>query len=83
MVLPHGGSKKQKAMLMGVGLDNKDGHARITKGDNFVMVGGSEETHERMTETAIKVNEKLSAKGKALEEVSPKELIDIIQDVRK
>jgi len=83
MVLPRGGSKKQKAMLMGVGLDNKDGHARITKGDNFVMVGGSEETHERMTETAIKVNEKLSAKGKALEEVSPKELIDIIQDVRK
>ena len=83
MVVPRGGSKKQKAMLMGVGLDNKDGHARITKGDNFVMVGGSEETHERMTETAIKVNEKLSAKGKALEEVSPKELIDIIQDVRK
>lgn len=83
MVLPRGGSKKQKAMLMGVGLDNKDGHARITKGDNFVMVGGSEETHERMTETAIKVNEKLSAKGKALEEVSPKELIDIIHDVRK
>jgi heptaprenylglyceryl phosphate synthase len=83
MVLPRGGSKKQKAMLMGVGLDNKDGHARITKGDNFVMVGGSEETHERMTETAIKVNEKLSAKGKALEEVSPKELIDIIHDIRK
>ncbi len=83
MVLPRGGSKKQKAMLMGVGLDNKDGHSRITKGDNFVMVGGSEETHERMTETAIKVNEKLSAKGKALEEVSPKELIDIIHDVRK
>lgn len=83
MVLPRGGSKKQKAMLMGVGLDNKDGHSRITKGDNFVMVGGSEETHERMTETAIKVNEKLSAKGKALEEVSPKELIDIIHDIRK
>ena len=83
MVLPRGGSKKRKAMLMGVGLDNKDGHTRVTKGDNFVMMGGSEETHERMTETAIKVNEKLSARGKALEEVSPKELIDIIHDVHK
>ncbi len=80
MVAPRGGSKKQKAILMGVGLDNKDGHTRVTKGDNFVMMGGSEETHERMTETAIKVNEKLSAKGKVLEEVSPKELIDIIHD---
>ncbi|MFA6100681.1 MAG: hypothetical protein WCV67_09615 [Victivallaceae bacterium] len=83
MVLPRGSSKKRKAMLMGVGLDNKDGHTRVTKGDNFVMMGGSEETHERMTETAIKVNEKLSARGKALEEVSPKELIDIIHDVHK
>jgi hypothetical protein len=82
MVIPRGGQKKRKAMLMGVGLDNKDGHTRITKGDNFVMMGGSEETHERMTETAIKINEKLSAKGKALEEVSPKELIDIIHNAR-
>ncbi|MHB9139906.1 MAG: hypothetical protein ACYC4Q_10945 [Victivallaceae bacterium] len=80
MVAPGRGSKKRKAMLMGLGLDNKDGHTRVTKGDNFVMMGGSEETHERMTETAIKVNEKLSAKGKALEEVSSKELIDIIHE---
>lgn len=80
MVAPARGSKKSKAMLMGLGLDNKDGHTRVTKGDNFVMMGGSEETHERMTETAIKVNEKLSAKGKVLEEVSHKELIDIIHD---
>lgn len=83
MVLPRGGSKKRKALLMGVGLDNQDGHARITKGSNFVMMGGSEETHERMTETAIKVNEKLSAKGKALEDVSAKELIDLVNEVRK
>ena len=39
------------AMMMGIGFDNKDGHKRITKGENFVLVGGSEETHERMTET--------------------------------
>jgi hypothetical protein len=80
MVAPRKGLKKQNAMLMGLGLDNKDGHTRVTKGDNFVMMGGSEETHERMTETAIKVNEKLSAKGKGLEEVSRKELIDIIHE---
>jgi hypothetical protein len=71
---------KGKAMLMGVGLDNKDGHKRITKGENFYLVGGSEETHERMTETAIKVNEKLDAKGKRLEEVSKEEFIDIISE---
>ncbi len=69
-----------KSLLMGLGLDNKDGHKRLTRGDNFVMVGGSEETHERMTETAIRFNEKLEKRGKSLEELSPEEFRDIIRD---
>jgi len=55
--------------MLGVGLDN-DGHKRLTSGPNFVLVGGSQETHEVMTEKAIKINEKLAASGKQLEEVS-------------
>lgn len=66
--------------MMGVGLDNKDGHKRVTKGDNFYLVGGSEETHERMVETSIKVNEKLSKKGKTLGEVSKEEFCDIVRE---
>lgn len=66
--------------MMGIGLDNQDGHKRITRGDNFFMVGGSEETHERMTETAIKVNEKLQSKGKRLEDVSHQEFIDLVSE---
>ena len=73
-------SEKRAAMMMGLGLDSKDGHKRITKGDNFVLFGGSEETHERMTETAIKVNEKLAAKGKTLNDVSSEEFRDLIQE---
>jgi len=69
--------------MLGVGLDNQDGHKRITKGDNFYLVGGSEESHERMTETAIKVNEKLSSKGKTLEDISEKEFIDIVREVNE
>ena len=75
-----GQKKKRKAMLLGVGLDS-DGHKRITTGPNFALVGGSEETHERMTETAIKINEKLKARGKALETVSRDEFDDIAQEV--
>jgi hypothetical protein len=69
-----------KAMLLGVGLD-ADGHKRLTTGPNFALVGGSEETHEVMTEKAIKINEKLTAKGKALEEVSREEFDDIAASV--
>jgi hypothetical protein len=72
-----------KAMMMGIGLDNKDEHKRITKGDNFYLVGGSEETHERMTETAVKVNEKLKQKGKHLEEISNREFVDIVREVNE
>ncbi len=34
--------QNHSAMLLGVGLDNRDGHQRITRGDNFCLVGGSE-----------------------------------------
>ncbi|MCK5844973.1 MAG: hypothetical protein KAG97_09715 [Victivallales bacterium] len=73
-------AKPGKAMLFGVGFDSKDEHTRITKGENFRLVGGSEETHDRMTETAIKVNERLDSKGKVLEEVSKDEFTDILRE---
>jgi len=72
--------KKRKALILGVGLDS-DGHKRITTGDNFALVGGTEETHDRMTEKAIKINEKLKERGKQLEEVSREEFDDIAHEV--
>ena len=72
--------RNRQAMLLGVGLDNNDGHKRVTKGDNFYLAGGSEETHERMTETAIKFNEKLARKGKNLKELSPEEFRDMMRE---
>jgi len=71
---------RRKAVLLGLGLDS-DGHKRVTKGANFLLVGGTEETHEVLTEKAIKINEKLAAKGKQLEEVSREEFDDIAHSV--
>jgi hypothetical protein len=72
--------KKKASIILGVGLDS-DGHKRVTTGPNFALVGGSRETHEVMTEKAIKINEKLAAKGKRLEEVSREEFEDIAHSV--
>ncbi len=66
------------AGLLGVGLDNADGHKRITTGERFAIVGGSEETHGRMTETVVKTFETLKTRGKQLEQVEPKELAEIL-----
>ncbi len=70
----------KNAIMLGVGLDG-DGHRRLTKGDNFYLVGGSEETHEKMEETAIKVNEKLARRGKKLADVSREEFSDLLGEV--
>ncbi len=66
--------------MLGVGLDS-DGHKRLTTGPNFLLMGGSQETHDVMTEKAIKINEKLAARGKQLEETSAEEFDDIAQSV--
>ncbi|MGD0614038.1 MAG: hypothetical protein ABSA69_01190 [Verrucomicrobiota bacterium] len=74
------GKPRPKAIMLGIGLD-ADGHKRLTTGPNFALVGGSEETHELMTEKAIKINEKLTVRGKQLEDVTGQEFDDIAHSV--
>ncbi len=70
-------AKKTKKTLLGLGLDAKDGHVRITKGENFHLVGGSEETHGTMQEKAIKLNEHLKKRGQSLDTIGPDEFAEI------
>ncbi len=70
---------KVRAGLLGLALDHDDGHKRLTTGEQFVLVGGSEETHGRMTETVVKTFEELKRRHKRLESVEPKELAEILQ----
>jgi hypothetical protein len=74
------GQRDQTAIMVGVGLDS-DGHKRVTTGENFVLAGGTQETHEVMTEKAIKINEKLRERGKQLGQVSREEFDDIASSV--
>jgi hypothetical protein len=71
--------KRGFGALLGLGFDNDDGHKRITTGEQFAILGGSAETHERMTETVVKTFEELKQRGKHLNEVRPVELADIIK----
>ena len=71
-------ARKKKSHILGLGLDG-DGHKRITQAENFSVIGGTEDTHDGMTETLMKTFEDLKRKGKELEETSAKELSDIIR----
>jgi hypothetical protein len=70
---------RRQAALLGLGLDNDDGHKRITTGENFAILGGSAETHEKMTETVVKTFEELKRRRKPLVAVEPKELAEILE----
>ncbi len=67
--------------ILGVGLDCKDGQTRLTRGPNFALVGGSEETHEVMQETICKVNENLNKRGKELNDTTRSEFIEVLHEV--
>ena len=71
----------KKAWVLGLGLDNRDGHTRVTSGENFKLFGGSQETHGVMTEKAIKLNEQLKRLGKTLDTISQEEFHEIAHRV--
>ena len=78
-------NKKKTARItgiLGLGLDNEDGHVRITRGKNFQILFGSEATHERMQETCIKINERLDKQGKTLGDLTHKDLVNLMTDVQ-
>jgi hypothetical protein len=75
--------KRERATLVGLAFDADDGHTRLTRGDNFVLCGGSQETHAVMQETAQKINEHLERRGQHLEDVSIGQLRDICESIRR
>jgi len=70
--------ESKNAHLLGVGLDGSDGHTRVTRAEDFSIVGGSDETHTRMTETLIRTFEDLGRRGRSLDKVEKKELAELI-----
>jgi len=71
--------KAAPTRLLGLGLDGKDGHRRLTKGEGFLLAGGSEETHERMTGAVVRTVEDLGRKGRDLGSAESSEVIDLLR----
>jgi hypothetical protein len=68
------------AGVLAVGLDGADGHRRITRTEEMVLVGGSAETHERMQETAIRFAEELEKRGRSLQDTPAREAIEMLRE---
>ena len=73
-------SPEESTGVLGVGFDGKDGHKRVTQGDDFLLVGGSHETHERMQDMVVRMSERVKRKGKSLRELSKEEFADLARE---
>lgn len=67
----------RKAGILGIGLDDGDGHTFITRGDDFLLMGGSEETHKDLQTAVNKFNQALALRGKTLLDLTEAELNEI------
>ncbi len=63
----------QTRLLMGLGLDG-DGHTRITRGEDFLLLGGTEATHGKMQQGVERLHEALDRMGTSFQHATPEEL---------
>jgi hypothetical protein len=75
-------TERRVAGLLGLAFDADDGHKRITRGKNFLLAGGSEQTHGLMRDTIVKVTEELDNRGLDLADVSVDQLRDMLNDAQ-
>jgi hypothetical protein len=62
-------------LLLGIGLDS-DGHTRATTGEDFVLLGGTEETHAHLQDGVERFQETLRKMGTDLQSASDDEVLE-------
>jgi uncharacterized protein YjlB len=75
--------RDRKGFLVGVRLDKGDGHKRISRGKDFVVVGGAKEGHEHLRETVAAMSDEVKQRGKDVAEVQREEFREIFEKVRE
>ena len=73
--------RKKIIRLLGVGFDADDGHVRLTTGNKFDVIMGSDESHEYIIKLIMKIEEELEAQGLNLDELSPEKLGEIVKGI--
>jgi hypothetical protein len=80
MTLTHASAprpRRLRAAFIGFGLDNADNQQRLTRSDQSLILGGSEETHAHLQETAVRMESELERLGRDLGDLDPSELADL------
>ncbi len=71
-------NKKKIIRLMGVGFDAEEGHIRITKGKNYDIFMGSDESHEYIQKLIQKIEVELENRNISLDDLTPDEFTELV-----
>jgi len=77
--MPHANQKKI-IRLLGVGFDAEDDHVRITKGETYDVLMGSEESHEYIQQLIQKIEDALAAQHLSLDDLTPEEFAEFVKN---
>jgi len=75
-------NRKKIVRLLGVGFDAEDGHVRITTGENYDVLMGSDESHEYIQQFIQKIEDELKARHMTLDELTPEQFSQFIKTIR-
>lgn len=65
--------RRGRVKVIGLGLDDAEGHIRYTRGDAFELIGGSEKAHSEMQKRALRIKAEIERLGITLERMSYEE----------
>jgi|GEM_PF-2070525 hypothetical protein len=74
---PQAKARRGRAVLVGYGLDEADGHVRYTTSKDYRLLGGSEVTHEAMQDMANRIKKELSKLGYELDDIRSDQIDEI------
>lgn len=69
-ITPAARTRRGRAVLVGYGLDDADGHVRITRGRAFELYGGSESAHGEMQRRAEIIQAEANRLGISLDRMT-------------
>jgi hypothetical protein len=75
-------SGKKIIRLLGVGFDAQDGHVRITQGDQYDVIMGSDESHEYLRKLIQKIESKIGESGLSLNDLTPEKLTELVESLK-
>ncbi|MDR0361788.1 MAG: hypothetical protein LBJ46_03750 [Planctomycetota bacterium] len=76
-------TKSGRALLVGFGLDDSNGHFRVTRADGTRLFGGSEATHEEMRLRADRILNELGRLGYNLSSITREQLAEVRRIVNR